>query len=384
MSKNKNNFSAAVALIIGTSVGAGVFGIPYAILKVGFLYGLIYFIVLGTFIVVTTLCYTEVVVRTKKKMFLPGYAKKYLGKWGKFFGITSMVIGIYSALIAYTIGVGDFLYNLLSPYLGGSERIYAIIFYVICATIVFFGIKAVAKTEKIMVFLLLVMMAIFVIIGFTKLDLSNLMVRSGANFADYIMPYGVLLFALGASSVVPEVEELLKNDKKRIKKAVILGITVPILIYVIFAFIVVGVNGLDVTESSVVGLSQELGDIVLVVGGIFGILAMTTSFLSLGVVLKDTYQQDYKIKKPLAWGLVVIVPMVIYLLNFVSFVQVLAIAGTIMGGIEGILMVLMYIKSKKQGDEPKPAFSLKIPKVFLLSMMVVFIVGLIYQVVILI
>lgn len=380
MNKGKAYFGA-IATVIGTSIGAGIFGIPYAILKVGFFWGLIYFLVIGLAIILVTLCYSEIVLRTKQKMYFPGYAQKYLGKWGKTLGLVSMVIGIYGALVAYTLGVGLFLFELLGPHWGGSATFYSLVFYLICALIIFFGIKIVSGFEKYLVSFLLIIIGGILIYSLKYFETSNLFLNSALNFKDYLLPYGVLLFAVGASSVVPELETLLENDKKKIKKAILIGLLIPIIIYVLFALVVIGVNGLGVTEDGISGLVQTLGNFSLWVGSIFAIIAMTTSFISLGVVLKDTYHYDYKIKNILAWLLVMIIPLIIFLLNIVSFVQVLAIAGTLMGGLEGILIVMMYQRARKLGDE-KPAYDLKMPKIILASIGVIFLFGILYQLII--
>jgi len=378
---NKSAYFGAIAIVVGTSIGAGIFGIPYAILKVGFGWGLIYFAVIGMAIILVTLCYSEVVLRTKKRMYLPGYAEKYLGKWGKNFGLISMMIGIYAALVAYTLGVGNFLFGLLGPYWGGSRLIYSLVFYFICSSIILFGIKIIAKFEKYLVALLLIAIGGILIYALKFFEVGNLALSSAIDFKDYLLPYGVLLFAVGASSTVPELEVLLEKDKKKIKKAIIIGLTIPLVIYLLFSLVVIGVNGLDVSEDGITGLGGVLGNFAFWIGSFFAIIAMTTSFISLGVVLKDTYHYDYKIKKPLAWLLVVSLPLLIFLLNVVSFVEILAIAGVLMGGVEGILMVLMYRRAKKLGDD-KPAYSLKLPKILLFGIATIFLIGIIYQLIV--
>jgi len=212
---NKSAYFGAIAIVVGTSIGAGIFGIPYAILKVGFGWGLIYFAVIGMAIILVTLCYSEVVLRTKKRMYLPGYAEKYLGKWGKNFGLISMMIGIYAALVAYTLGVGNFLFGLLGPYWGGSRLIYSLVFYFICSSIILFGIKIIAKFEKYLVALLLIAIGGILIYALKFFEVGNLALSSAIDFKDYLLPYGVLLFAVGASSTVPELEVLLEKDKKK-------------------------------------------------------------------------------------------------------------------------------------------------------------------------
>ena len=73
----------AVAVLMGTIIGAGILGIPYAIMQSGFLIGLIHLIVIGAIVLLITLYLGEISLRTAKNHQLTGYAEKYLGKKGK-------------------------------------------------------------------------------------------------------------------------------------------------------------------------------------------------------------------------------------------------------------------------------------------------------------
>ena len=106
--KKRKHFLEAIATLTGMVIGAGILGIPYVIAKSGFLTGLIDLVIIGLAILVLNLYVGEIVLRTKEKHQLTGYAKKYLGKWGKRLMMFSMVFGLYGALIAYTIKEGEF------------------------------------------------------------------------------------------------------------------------------------------------------------------------------------------------------------------------------------------------------------------------------------
>jgi len=97
----------SIGVLVGTIIGAGVLGIPYVISKAGFLTGLTTIILLGLVILAINLSIGEVVLRTKGKHQLTGYAEKYLGKKGKLLMSLSMILGITGALLAYIVGVGE-------------------------------------------------------------------------------------------------------------------------------------------------------------------------------------------------------------------------------------------------------------------------------------
>ncbi|GAI14239.1 unnamed protein product, partial [marine sediment metagenome] len=125
----QNRLIRATAVLIGTVIGAGIFGLPYAFAKVGYIPGLFYLLVFAVVFLITNLCYGEVVLRTKDELEMPGYVQRYLGKWGKWLIAISLILGIYGALIAYVIGVGGFLHAILGPVLGGGQILWSLIFW---------------------------------------------------------------------------------------------------------------------------------------------------------------------------------------------------------------------------------------------------------------
>ena len=372
--KADKQFLGAISILVGTAVGAGIFGIPYVTAKTGFLVGMLYIFILGFIILLSTLFYGEITLRTKEKHQLPGYAEKYLGIWGKRVCLAAIVLSIYGALIAYTIEVGVFLHALFGNVIGGTPKIYSLVFFALAATCIYFGLKSIASIEKVMVVFLFIIIALIFIFGISSVDFNNF---SEFDIEYILLPYGVILFALGAGTAIPDARFLLQGKEKKLFKAIQIGVIVPIVIYALFAFLVVGVTGKATTESSIVGLGNSIGGHIMVIGAIFGILAMTTSFLALGNVLRETFQYDFKVKKFLSWILVISIPLIIFLLNIVSFIEAIGFAGGILGGLEGILIILIFYKAKKLGDR-KPEFEINLPKWASYILYCVFFGGIVY------
>lgn len=373
MKINKQALSG-ISILVGTAIGAGIFGIPYVTSQVGFVPGIFYIFILGFIILLVTVLYAEVTLRTKEKHQLPGYANIYLGKWGKRVALLALVISIYGALVAYTMEIGVFLDALLADSMGGSSRIYSLIFFGLASIAIYIGLKTVATLEKIMVGLLLLVIGLLFLFGVREIEVANYLTFDSSNL---LLPYGVILFALGAGTAVPDARFLLRGQEKKLLRVVQIGIIIPIVIYFLFSFLVIGVSGGETTESSILGLGAVLGPHILLIGAIFGVLAMGSSFLSLGNVLRETFQFDFKLNKILAWVLVMSIPLVVYLLDIVTFIEALGFAGGILGGIEGILMILLFKKAKKMGDR-KPEFDFKLPKIVMYFMYLVFIGGIGY------
>nr|MBA4404785.1 hypothetical protein [Nanoarchaeum sp.] len=363
----------ATALLCGTIIGAGVLGIPYIISQVGFIPGIFIIILIGLAMMMLNLFLGEIILRTPGNHQLPGYAERYLGKTGKKLMMFSMIFGIYGALIAYIIGSGQ----ALATVFGLSSLTFSIAFFIVASGIVYIGLKAIAKSE------LFFIVAVFLIFGglfiyslFSgKFNLANLAV---VNLKNIFLPYGVVLFAFIGTAAIPEMKEYLTHDKKKLKKAIILGSLIPLITYLLFTFVVLGITGLNTTEIATIGLGEVFGEYILVIGNLFAVVAMFTSFLTLALAMKEVYLYDYKFKNFLAWALTVIIPFIIFLTGFTSFIKIIGITGAVAGGVDGILIVLMFWKARKmQYRIPEYKLGKKHTLGFLLMLM--FILGLIYQ-----
>ncbi|MBT3690905.1 GerAB/ArcD/ProY family transporter [Candidatus Woesearchaeota archaeon] len=370
---DKNLFRAS-ALLCGTIIGAGVLGIPYVIAQAGFLTGILTILILGTAILFLNLFLGEVILRTPGNHQIPGYAEKYLGKWGKRAMLLSMFAGIYGALIAYLIGEGV----ALSAIFGLSPMFFSIVFFIISSILVFMGLKTIIKYE--MFFASLVLLLILAISSFSifsgNFSLQNL---STFNLSNILLPYGVILFAFVGAAAIPEMKECITRDRKKLKKAILIGSTIPLLFYTIFAFAVVGVTGLGTTEVATIGLGAVLGGSMIVFGNLFAIFAMFTSFLTLALAMKEIYMYDYKIKPLYAWALTVFIPLIIFLFGAKSFILVIGITGAFAGGLDGILITLMFWRARKLGKR-QPEYKLGKKHLIGFLLILIFIIGIIGEI----
>ena len=165
------------------------------------------------------------------------------------------------------------------------------------------------------------------------------------------------------------------------RNVIIIGTSISALIYILFPLFVVGVTGSATTDGSIIGLSNLLGYKMLLLGSFFGILAISTSFLAVGLAIKEIYKFDYKktnMKSSLmACVLPCILAITIIILNISnSFYKVIDITGTFIYPLTGIMFVLTFWKAKQKGDR-KPEYSLKFSKILGSIIIVLFLVGLI-------
>jgi len=374
MFKETKNFLYATAAMVGTMVGVGVFGVPFSFAKAGFLVGFLFLLLTGFLTLVVNTMFGEVVLRTEKKHQTVGYAGLYLGPIWKKVMFFATVLSIYAAMLAYIVISGDFLSNVLSPFFYISSTAYSYLFAIILSLLLLTGLKRVSMVELILTALFISVVLLVFGFGIPKVNLNNL---KAFNPEFWFLPYGVLLFAFAGMSAIPIQKELLKGEERKLKKSILWAVLMVGTLYLIFAFTVVGVSGDVTSPDAVTGLFDFLRNKIVVLGSIFGILAVGTSFLMLGAALDEVFRWDYGLKKGWAWLLVVLPPLALFFIGLRTFIDVISLAGSLAIGLIMLILVFTYVAAKSKGDRV-PEYSLNIPKWFLYSIVVLFLAGIVY------
>ncbi len=369
MSKSLKTSILAISAISGTIIGVGVFSLPYIAMKVGIWTMLGYFLVLGAVVIIIHSLFGKVSLATPDFLRLPSFAEIHLGKWGKRAAFVSTVFGSIGGILSYIIVGGEFSTALISPVFGGSTLIYTIIYFVLGAVLIYFGIGAIAKVEF---WALILLFAILIFIFFyanfhSVLKIENIFLP--AERGNWFLPYGAILYSLWGATFVPEIEEMMGENKKLLKIVLPIATIIPLLVYLFFIFLILGISGSKTTESALTGLKNFLSGPTVALALFFGILTTFTSFITVGLTLKKVLWYDFKLKEKLAWFISCFVPLVLFLFGIKHFIPLISFLGGVLLGIEGILIILMYQKigSKKA-------------KIFTYPLILVFVFGIVYEI----
>jgi tyrosine-specific transport protein len=376
MSEDRRRFMFATAQLIGTTIGVGVFGVPYALSKIGLFWGALYFVVLGGIQLLQHLFYAEAAIACPDKLRLPGLVERYLGKRAKHVAGVSMTFGYWASILAYLIVGGTFLHVLLSPLLGGEVFTYQIIWLCVVALVVRGGLNLVSKIGFATTSGVIIAMVTIIALGLPHM-------RSAAFLPpavpDFILPYGVILFSLGALPAILEMEDVLKGKHGYYRTAIITGTLTAAALTAAFGFVIWGVTGPSTTPDGVAGLRLALGNGVTTLTAVFGLLATMTACFSVSINLQNTIRYDYKVRKTVAWLMTFGVPFGIFLWGAKNFVAVISFSGAVFGGITAVLVALLYVAVTKRGlvkDRP-----LGIPPAFAYLSVSLLVFGAAYQVV---
>ena len=156
------------------------------------------------------------------------------------------------------------------------------------------------------------------------------------------------MFSLGEMParcpLIPEAEEMVRDNKKSLKKIIIIATLFPAAIYLAFTFLIISISGNETTEAALTGLSQFLGNGVVSIALFIGVVTTFTAFIAEGLLLKKMFLYDMKIPPFSAWVFACFPPLIVFLLGFHSFIPLISFIGGVFLSIDGMLILLMYRK----------------------------------------
>ncbi len=331
----------ALAMFVGTVIGVGIFGLPYVASKVGFAIMALFLLLMSGLAIVIHLFFAELAAKTKGLHRLPGYAEIYFGAGAKRATLIVQLLDLFGALLAYLIIGGQFLAYLFD----GSVILYTFIFLLLGALLIWRDQKSIGTVELILLIIFLAVVLFFSFVGFGHIEPRHL---STVDWRYLFVPYGVVVFSLWGTSIIPEVKEMLDGNMVKLRNVLIGGILICTLVYLLFTLVVLGISGSRTTADAISGLKGELGDWVLKIGYLFGILTTFTSFITLGLTVKKLFWYDYGVPKRIAWFVAVTVPVLMFVSGLKDFITVIGLTGAVMLGLEGVLITLIYLKIKKK------------------------------------
>lgn len=339
MNKFKDNlvFFEAVAILVGTTIGAGIFGLPFVFARAGYLTGVAVMILIGTAMLCSNLFLGEIILSTKSDHQLTGYSEKYLGGKGKYLMFVLILFGLYGNFVSYLIAIGQ----VAAAIFGGQPFFYSIVFFAVYSLLIYIGLTIIKKFELVLTLLVFTIILIISFLSFKMIHFSNL---SSFSWSNIFIPYGAIFFALGSGSALPPLRHVLKGKEKSIRKSIYIGMAIPFIVYLLFTAIAVGVSGSLTTEIASIGLGSALGPLMLIFANVFALFTISTSFIALGQALKETYALDMKFNKFYAWFFTISIPLILFLYGFHDFVQVISLVGAIGGSLQGFLIIWIYLK----------------------------------------
>lgn len=362
------NYIYPISTLSGSIIGVGFLSLPYITLQVGIWPMIIYFVILTGLVLIIHLIFGQIALKTPDFRRWPGFLEFYFGKYSKLLFMPLIVFGGFGVMLVYLIISGEFLTATFGPVIGGNVWMYVALYWLLASTFIFFGVKAISKIDFMMIALLLIALLFILIKGFDHANLSNIFISNiQTNASSYFLPFGAIMFSLWGTGLIPEVEEMIRGHKGRLKKIITIATLIPASIYLLFILLVLSITGSQTTESALVGIRETLGDGIISIALLIGVITTFISFIAQGLLLKKIFIYDAHIKELPAFILVSMVPLILFLLGLNSFIPLISFIGGVLLSIEGILILLIY---KKLGGK----------KIIVYPLMLVFMLAIIYSI----
>ena len=342
---------SSLGLMVGAIIGAGMFALPYAVMRAGFFWGAIHLCITFSVIMLIHIFYGVVVVSTPGKHRLPGYARIHLGWAAQRLAFLSALGGFYGALLAYGILGGVFLSRLI-PFGGGNTEMFTLLFFAAGALILLGNLRYVGEVNFFLMCILVGAVSVLTVLLVPRVEFSNFNVVP--DTAAWFLPYGIFLFAFAGASAIPDAAELFYRGNKsvngRFRRILVLSTVIPLLVYMVFIYGVVGVSGQATSPDAISGLEAFLGERAVMIGSLIGFLAVITSFLALGLDLKNMFRYDAGMSSLVAWITAMAVPPILFAAGINDFVRVIGLVGAVAIGIDGIIILLSALRVCRTGS----------------------------------
>ena len=324
-------------LLSSVIIGAGMFALPFVFSEAGFAVGASYLAIFAVVFTVIHLMYADVILNTPGQHRFVGYAEIYLKKWGFWGSVFTTAIGFILVLTAYIVLARGFL-ELIYPAFTSSQALY--LFWGVGSLGVMVSLRRLERLE--FVVSLAIGVIILTLFGFGAVNGGS--APPLFNAPNLFVPYGIVLFSLGGRAAISSLWSYYKRRKiptARIKQSIVLGTITPAFLYIIFALAVFWLSGGNVSADALSGLIL-LPQHILVAVGALGVLALWTSYLFLGIEVRDIFRYDFRLGLYPALAAVTFLPIALYLAGMSNFIQIIGIVGGVFGALESIMVILMY------------------------------------------
>ncbi len=338
----------ATLAMIGTIIGAGLFGLPAMFREVGFWPGTLLFWGVVTLVTLTHALFVEVILATPEKMRLTGYVKRWVGVGASRVTAVTYPLQVIGVNLIYLLFGGEFL-AALARLIGLPDWLlgWQILFWLGGATTVFVGLKLVAKVEAAATWMLMGTLALSaVLVGF-RINTTTL---SEGNWSAFMVPYGVFLFSVSGMNVIAEVADMVQRRRTDVLRASLVGtLAAAVLSWVFGVAMAFTAGGTDRAPATLGALLP--GGFAWLIPTI-GFLAVATSYITTAQDLKASLHLDFRLPKVAAWSIALFVPLVLLLFFKTNALAALDVVGTLFTGMNGIFIALTALVVAKLARRP--------------------------------
>ena len=310
-----NQLVGGILLIVGTCIGGGMLALPVTNGPVGFVNSSLFLLLIWLIMAVGALLILEINLWLPEHSNIVSMAKKTLGKPGQVMTWVIYLFLFYALLSAYISGGADILQSILAAiHLYIPYWLSMILFTGGVACIIYKGIFIVDTVNRGLIYSKFLVYFILVFTILPRIELPNLAAGNSKYISGMVL---VLLTSFGYSTLIPSLRTYFKGNVKNLRKAVIIGSFIPLVFYILWDLIIIGVipqggeAGLIAllhSNSPNSGLAADIqyrlsNDWVTGFYRFFTSVCILTSFLGVSLCVFDFLADGLKLKKKGQQGL---------------------------------------------------------------------------------
>jgi len=353
-----NNYSKVIGgilLVSGTTIGAAMLALPVSTGLAGFWPSVALLIVCWLFMTYTAFLILEVNLWLGENTNLISMAKATLGRFGEVVSWATYLFLLYALTTAYIAGSGPIVIDAIHAFTGISLPAYAgsIPLLLIFGFFVYRGTASVDFINRILMLGLVVSYAIIVVLLTPHVEPQLL---QHADWPELLIAVSVVATSFGFHIIIPSLTTYLNKDISKLKTTILIGSIIPVIVYILWEALSLGVIPLQGEHSIVSGYqkgtngAQLISSIldnttIAVVARCFAFFAIVTSFIGVSLSLSDFLADGLKIKKTRLGRLVLclltfVPPALIALIDPRAFLTALEYAGAF-----GVIVLLVLLPS---------------------------------------
>lgn len=343
----KGSVTGAILLLAGSAIGGGMLGLPIITGLSGFYPATSVLVFCWIFMTITALLLLEVNLSFNSEVNLITMTYQRLGQWGKTICWCTYLFLFYCMLVAYIDVSGSLTEQFINQVfkIGVSSWQGSLFFTVFLGIFVFLGTSFTDYLNRIFMVGLIVTYIGVIAFGAPEVD-STFFKHKLWGYSLLALPIAITSF--GYHNILPTLAAYLKNDRKRLIYVIIGGGILPLVVYILWDWLLLGVipeQGFQGNLSYDQVLSFVQSPIVKISALYFAFFAIITSFLAQALALLDFLRDALRLKNNKLNRLwlcaVVLIPPYIFAIVYPGmFIQALGLVG---GFAAIILFVIMPV-----------------------------------------
>lgn len=239
MNEKSGSVLGGILLVAGCCIGAGMLGLPVLSAIAGFQPSLAMFVLSWLFMTCTALLLLEVNLWFNKEVSLISMADKTLGFFGKAVSWCCFLFLFYALGVAYIGGSGELVSDFIQEMtaIRIPNWIGSLLLSCLFGVFIYLGTRAVDLFNRFLMSGLILTYILLVFFGAPYVNKEYLQYKDWSA-AIFVLP--VMIISFGFHNLIPSLTNYLKRDRKRLWITIVCGSALPLVIYLIWEWLILG------------------------------------------------------------------------------------------------------------------------------------------------